>query len=52
MDLQAGNLEDRNHTQIILLFLFTMEFVCIFFRINFSKKYIFLCSGIRKSGGI
>ena len=48
----TGRLEDIYHTLIILLLLFTMKFFCIFFRTIFPKKCIFLCSGVKKSGGI
>ena len=48
VDLQTGHLEDRDHVLIILQLLFAMKFFRIFFRIIFPKKYIFLCSGLRK----
>ena len=41
MDLQTGHLEDRYHTRIILLLLFTMKFFCIFSESIFPKKCIF-----------
>ena len=47
-----GHLEDRYHARFTLLLLFTMKFLYVFFRINFSKKVNFLLrSGARKSGG-
>ena len=43
MDLQTGHLEDRYHVQIILLWLFTVKFFCIFFPNKFFQKFVFYC---------